>query len=220
MYQVMRGDSFYMETDQDQKNLFLDYISLKKEGYKRRPLDQYDFFSTFYVVYKWLEGGYRPVMVQRLVSLSRCKSFGLGFPVADLVHQSSDAAARDAFELFLSEASVKDCLYPSGFTSNPDIDLSDKDKAFFVELTASFLFRESLNYKTESFVTSAVERFKTYRILQKAGFRFLGDGESIPKRSFHAEPVQLMGTHSLSSFCRESYESNLFSIRATKKSAA
>ena len=226
MFRVLAGGEFYQNLSFGRKDLFLDYISLKGLGYKERyektimPLDQADFFSTFYVTYKWQHGKWFPAMVQRFVSQNECYRFNVPFGIEAMIKNSGNEQVKIAFESLIQKERYEDILYPSSFTINPNLEFTKEDKEVFLELTASFHLLELKKRGDVFFLTSAVEKFKTYRVLEKVGHRFICDEPLVKKKNFWDELVLIMGTNKLSSFCYESLEKHRHIIGEEQQVAA
>lgn len=211
MYKIVRCDGLFPGEMEGREEVFFDYVKLKALGYSSRynfnimPLDQYDFFSTHYILYKMVENLWTPIMVQRFVSRKQCLFYNLPFPIEVMVENCNNESLKDCFRSLLSSDGNGEALYPSGFTTNPKLKYSSIEKELFVELTAAFHFFESRKFGTQTFVTSAVEKFKTSRVLERAGHQFLGSDPRVLKKVFYDEPVLVMGLKKLSSYCEEAY---------------
>jgi hypothetical protein len=203
MYQIIRGDSYFEGRGADS---FHTYLELKRRGYKDKykknilTLDQYDFIATYYILFRVDQHGRNPLMVQRYLSKKRCEYFGLEFPMDRLIQSNQKDFRFENYRKFIEKVIDNDIIYPSSFTVDPGLIISKKEKDLFIELTAMYHYLESQNYKTSFFLTSAVKKFKTYRVLEMAGHQFL-EVDALKKTNFNNEEVLLMGTSQISSFC-------------------
>jgi|GEM_PF-6842743 len=230
-YSLKKINSAFKDLMDDKDgSTFLDYLSLKSIGYSRRyetpimPLNQADYFSPIYILYKVVGGRSVPIMTQRYVSRRACLGYNLVFPIEGLVLESKCKESICVYNDFISglELNRGDVIYPGSFTTNPNLSYSEAEKKLFVELTCAFHFVENLRSPDCSFVTTSVKRFKTYKVLEKAGHKLLNGLNAFRKESFYGEEVLLMGTDSLSSLCKENFykHEDLFNEKAVEKLVA
>jgi hypothetical protein len=172
-YQVVIVKSLYdVIHEQRIRNFFMDVCALKVKGYSKGyppgvlPLDACDFVGTHVVLCEFqAEGGYKPIMGFKSVTLERCDLHCLGFPFLGGCKSPDDTRQFEAYSTGIVEEyrrSKKSHLlaYNGSFTIDPDKKVDKEFMDLMWDLTFFLISSYYITEATERVVALCATKFK------------------------------------------------------------
>ena len=179
-------------------------IELKLEGYKHEypygvlPVDTTDFIGVHHVICEDRGGILVPLLAYKSISLERCQTHRLPFPLLSLTQLPKVTCHGKAVAALIHccESTGKPLSYYGSWTIHPEVRKDEVTSAFLREMMAGL---HPLSYLesggNEEILTLAVLRFKVDRMFKFWGYqRAKWQGEELPNfqlPSFFGEAVTM-----------------------------
>ena len=162
-------------------------VALKIAGYQKEypygvlPVDTGDFVGTHLIVCEELEGKFTVLMGYKSISIERCETHHLKFPIFHLLESEPLENYRQAVRDVLSEAVSKNesVAYNASWTISPEVSRDTVLRKICVDLTVAMMYFYYTEYKIRHIVAAAIRRFKVDRLKLFIGYNYLKLGETV-----------------------------------------
>ena len=162
-------------------------VALKIAGYQKEypygvlPVDTGDFVGTHLIVCEELDGKLSVLMGYKSISVERCETHHLKFPIFHLLEFDPLENYRQAVRDVLSEAASKgeSVAYNASWTISPEVSRDTDLRKTCVDLTVAMMYFYYTEYKIPNIVAAAIRRFKVDRLKIFIGYNYLKLGETV-----------------------------------------
>ena len=153
------------------RELFPQLLKFKINGYQKEypygvlPLETADFVANHVTLCEETPEGYIPHMAFKSITLDRCKTHHLEFPIYHMIHEAKSKNDQEKYErvaekaLHQAEEAHQQIAYNGSWTVSPEL-RAMKDKINFWEITMMLITQYYTYYGIQQVIAAASARFK------------------------------------------------------------